>query len=442
MRRAIILSSALIIILSGCNLPSGTTPTPVQRTATSPPATHTVPATEKPTPTESVPSTETPIPTSPPPTTTPTKTAPGTSESSPLPALTKGDEVTITHMTMITTSKGWAVGHQGSGHDHILYTEDGGRTWMDRTPPTTKSQDADQTIMADGFFLDENQGWVKFYMEAPPPPLGPQFVWRTTNAGKTWQISQPLPLIGQEFYFIPTGFTFLDADQGWLLVHVDSGMSKNYSNLYATNDGGDTWERVVDPMGSGLKVGENTGMSFANENLGWVTKDATVVAKGPFIEKTTDGGYTWKTLFLPSPSNLDFESKDIYCKTDEPTFTSSQTRLLLLSCQHTDKEEPYQYVYATTDSGESWRNTPLPSEVFELEFVDFETGYALGKDIYKTVNGGEDWQKVKTVFWEGDFTFVNEDNGWAVARKGENIALVHTRDGALTWEMLDPVIAP
>jgi photosystem II stability/assembly factor-like uncharacterized protein len=351
-------------------------------------------------------------------------------------------EVTITKIRMMTTSIGWAIGHQGTSHDHILFTQDGGRTWLDRTPPTTILQDGDQTIQAEGFFLNENHAWVKYSIQAPPPPLAPQFVWRTADGGNSWQASQPLPLTGMEMYFTPTVLTFIGADRGWLLVNVDAGMNHEYSSLYMTKDGGASWDRILDPTGTGLQIASNTDMLFANENIGWATKDAPVVAKGPFIEKTTDGGYSWNTLFLPSPENLDFEDPNLFCKTYSPAFTSKQTRLLLLSCKDPEKEETYQYVYATSDEGENWRYSELPSPVFELDFIDYQTGYALGKDIYKTKDGGEDWEKIKTVYWEGQFSFVDEENGWAVARKEGQIGFVYTQDGAQVFQLLNPKISP
>ena len=429
MRRLTLIASLLLILLGGCQS-SQTTPTVM-----TPSSTQTPTPTLTPTATSTSPPPTSPAPTTPPDTLTPTPA------SQPLPALREGQNVTITEIHMVTTTQGWAIGYQDAKLDHVLYTEDGGETWFDRSPPITISQSTEQTIHAKGFFLDENHGWAKFYLDAPPPPLAPQYLWRTTDAGKTWQISQPLPLLGEEFYFIPTGFTFLDPDQGWLLVNVDSGMNHEYSSLYTSKDGGVSWERILTPPGNGLQIAQNTAMLFANENLGWVTKDAPVVAKGPFIEKTTDGGYAWNTYFLPAPENINFDNDDIFCKTYSPAFTSSQTRLLLLSCQHTEKDQIYQYVYATTDSGESWQIFQLPSEVFELEFLDFETGYAFGRDIYKTVNGGENWEKVKSVTWEGQFSFVDENHGWAVARKEDDISLVFTENGAQTWQMLEPIIS-
>jgi len=48
---------------------------------------------------------------------------------------------------------------------------------------------------------------------------------------------------------------------------------------------------------------------------------------------------------------------------------------------------------------------------------------------------------VKALAWEGQFSFVDEGLGWAVAwGENDSIALVRTRDGGRTWEQLEPYV--
>jgi len=438
MRRALISTLIFLLLLVGCTLPQDSSPTPTRDTPPSPTPTSTSSPTAQATPTKRPSSTATPRPpTNEPP---PTSPAPSPVSSTSLSPLTPGEEVTIKRIEMISALTGWAIGSQNEGPEHILYTDDGGATWMDRTPPTTISQDGTWQIKVHGHFRDENTAWA-IYSAHTPPPVSQQVVWRTSDAGQTWSASQSLPLTGQEPMFAPKYFSFIDSQQGWLLVHVDSGMSHEYSHLFATDDGGESWERVMDPFGNALQSLHNTDMSFANPKVGWVTKDNLGVMPGAFFEKTFDGGHTWESIFLPSPDDLNLDQVGV-CRTYSPTFTSQQTRLLLLQCESFNNGSTHQYVYATSDGGDTWQHTKLPGPVFELEFVSVETGYALGKDIYKTVNGGQDWNKVKTVFWEGDFSFVDKVQGWAVARKKNDVALVRTTDGARSWDIIQPVIAP
>ena len=48
---------------------------------------------------------------------------------------TGGEELTISHIQMVSPTTGWAIGHQDPDEDHILYSQDGGLTWKDVSPP-------------------------------------------------------------------------------------------------------------------------------------------------------------------------------------------------------------------------------------------------------------------------------------------------------------------
>jgi len=69
-------------------------------------------------------------------------------------------------------------------------------------------------------------------------------------------------------------------------------------------------------------------------------------------------------------------------------------------------------------------------------------GWSVGRDLYLTLDGGFSWTKVKSVTWDGQFSFVSQALGWAVARSEEAIALVTTSDGGRSWTEIQPRIAP
>lgn len=384
-----------------------------------------------------------PSPTNPPPSETPPTAARG----NPLSALKTGKKISITRVEMTDNSRGWGIGTQNDGDDHILYTRDGGKTWQDISPPVSKP-DGVQELQAWGHFEDQDTAWV-IYAGNEPPPVGPKLVWKTTNSGQEWQPSNPLPLTGQEPFFEPEEFSFVNQNQGWLLVHVDAGMSHDYSHLYHTADGGLSWERIVDPYRDVLQGLENTGMAFASESFGWVTKNNLGVLPGTFLEQTTDGGRQWENIFLPPPQDFNWEEEPAPCKTFQPVFTSPQTGLVLVQCRvfnqnsgESNQQNTVNYVYATSDRGESWQYNKLPSPVNDLEFVDLQTGFAAGMNIFQTTNGGQDWELIKTVTWQGQLSFVNQNVGWAVARKGEDSALVKSLNGGNTWQLIEPLAAP
>ena len=51
------------------------------------------------------------------------------------PVIKKGVDITITDISMSTAERGWAIGYQMKAYPYILHTQDGGKSWQDRTPP-------------------------------------------------------------------------------------------------------------------------------------------------------------------------------------------------------------------------------------------------------------------------------------------------------------------
>jgi len=341
---------------------------------------------------------------------------------------------------MFNATDGWAIGHQISSGDRILLTQDSGQTWEERSPSILEtSQQSPDSYTAWGYFYDPQTAWVIYLPENEPPPLQAPVIWRTLDGGQTWEPSTPLSISGGEAYFVPENFYFVDPLQGWLLVHVGAGMSHDYSNLYATSDGGLTWQKLIDPYGEGLQSLHNTGISFADSQFGWVTKDNLAVMPGTFLEQTSDGGLTWENNFLPTPPDVDWFKEVIECETLSPTFLQSKVALVLVNC-HTFDEHIYNYIFRTMDRGETWKSLLLSTPAQSLVFINNQIGWALGRDLLKTTDGGISWVKIKAVNWDGQFSFIDEDTGWAVARADNAIALVFTQDGGQTWQQLMPII--
>ena len=360
---------------------------------------------------------------------------------SPLPS---GEAIRITTIHMISETSGWAIGHQESQHDHILRTFDGGDTWIDISPPEPLPQFFGSLLKATAYFIDNDYAWV-VYTQPTMQSKKSAFIWYTSNGGIDWGASAPLPLTKSESFFEPEQFVFMNLQQGWLLVHVDAGMSHDYSEIFTTTDGGMHWERVSDPYTDGIQSLHNTGMDFADTQFGWVTKDNLGVLQETFLELTTDGGYSWRIHSLPAPNNFDWQHEISRCITSEPEFLSWQAGIVLVNCIVTTDITTFEtktltYIYTTPNRGQSWQYTQLPIPIDSLFFIDEKKGWAFGREIFTTSDGGISWVSVKTVNWDGQFSFINSLHGWAVASNNEEIALVRTADGGLTWQILDPQI--
>jgi photosystem II stability/assembly factor-like uncharacterized protein len=247
---------------------------------------------------------------------------------------------------------------------------------------------------------------------------------------------------------MPLAMPFVDDQTGWIFAASGYGMSHEYTNVYRTTDGGLTWERILDPSSSEgiIDVCCKSGVDFADAQLGLVTYD-----QGPnepvILDWTSDGGLNWESHSLPAPEALydpgEFNAKfnGGTCRSISPDLLSAGTARLAVDCviSH-DPRDVASFLYSTSNGGQSWRIIPFPGG--PVQWISPEVGWSLGRDLYQTRDAGLSWTKVKRVTWDGQFSFVSQVLGWAVARSEEAIALVQTSDGGRSWTEIQPRIAP
>ncbi len=462
--------ATLAFLLASCsarpvNAPSGRSPTlpvtqpaPTDTLSPSLPSETASPLPTKPSESPTIPqATETPVPL---PADTETPIPPPPATETPLPQPTveiggpalehipSGKPVTITLVRMLDASNGWAIGNAGQGSDHVLNTADGGQTWRDVTPAEPAPKD--DSLVALGYFTDSKNAWVIYHSQSDFVIPTVAFVWRTQDGGQTWQPSSPLDLQGLNELYWPSDLTFAGPQNGWLLVHVGAGMSHDYVVLYRTQDGGRTWTRLLDPYNDGGIQGcQKTGLAFPTDQTGWLTGNCNGVMAGAFLFQTLDGGQTWQPVALPAPADtpgLFAENASTYCGTEAPIFLSPQAGKLIVHCKDTIKSPPADlyYLYATGDGGATWTSAYIMSGA--IAFVSVDNGWAFGRNIFSTADDGKTWVFVKEVNWDGQFSFVSDTLGWAVARAesstGTAIAFVQTTDGGKNWTIIHPVIGP
>ncbi len=325
----------------------------------------------------------------------------------------------------------------------MLATGDGAEHWKEVTPPETIP--AGSQVQAQGFFLDDLHAWIVFSFDNQIPPDA--MVWRTDHGGLSWAPSAPLQhqAYGDQVW---AEFFALDTMHLWLMIRgVYAGAGIHYAAQFMrSSDGGLTWQTVPGDVGV-----DYTGLVFADAQhglLAWQTTGA--YAPGPpEYAVTSDGGDNWETRQLPAPPGAPdlFETLD-YCEPFQPKMLSSQSIRVLVSCF--DSYEPphafRSYLYASGDGGSTWTSTQLPDKVLArddtLFFFDESQGLLLGRDIYRSTDGGQSWDYVKSVTWDGQFSFVDEKTGWAIARASGQTALVKTSNGGVSWTEIRPVIAP
>jgi len=344
---------------------------------------------------------------------------------------------------MQSPADGWAIGGLVDEPDHVLRTVDGGTTWIDVTPPEPLRDLPYGAQEAIGAFADTDSAWVVYSQQVEEEELSAAVVWRTEDGGQSWTPSEPLDQGGLVESFNPRFLGFADDGSGWLLVNVGAGMSHEYVVLYTSGDGGSTWERVLDPYGdSPIQVCWKTGLTFADAQTGWLTRDCGGVVDGAQVSLTQDGGRSWATMDLLPPA--DHPAGFTYpsaCWTHSPALWSSQSGMVGVGCKTFEPDEVHpglSLVYRTEDGGVTWESMEAPNG--ELGVLDGRLTWTFDRQIHLTPDLGLSWTLVKEVSWDGQFDFIDLDRGWAVARDGEEIALVRTEDGGKTWQLLEPVM--
>jgi photosystem II stability/assembly factor-like uncharacterized protein/sugar lactone lactonase YvrE len=213
----------------------------------------------------------------------------------------------------------------------LLHTADGGQTWtqlVERSGPGLGSGP-----WSSPRFIDERTGWVLEEANSCKP-VACRNVLRTSDGGHSWDAmtSAPLALAGLvpvdathvwafgsggllftgdggstwvrqlDLSGVPPqsirGIDFVDARHGWALA-FDGAMCTASScagyALYATDDGGATWQvRATDSSFSGCG-GQLTTPRFVDRMVGWigVNHGAGGVRSRWGVLVTTDGGEKW-----------------------------------------------------------------------------------------------------------------------------------------------------
>ena len=176
------------------------------------------------------------------------------------------------------------------------------------------------------------------------------------------------------------------------------------------------------------------GVTFIDTLHGWA------VGENSTIINTTDGGDTWQIQISPLDS---IKLEEVCFVNDTVGYIVGQDGTIL----------------ATRNGGSSWilQTSPVNYSLFDLTFVNEDTGWIAGSDVFQsrkhgvilhTINGGQTWDiqfeiHSPTIFDSKLFRgirFLDDQNGWAIA--GDYIGnfsftyIYHTNDSGNNWNII------
>lgn len=340
---------------------------------------------------------------------------------------------------------GWAL-----TTERLAWTDDGGDTWHDITPPGLG-----RAGIQDIFFLDATTGWVaSLNLTSEEPVPAPITVWQTSDSGRTWDshsFEGPAvpkhgpPTLGR-FHL-----SFVDEDRGWLSATYQAGMARGIGLLYRTTDGGMAWEKVTEFEGGGDPV------RFVTKDLGWWLGGPN----GYTLHVSRDGGAEWAPVELDLPEY--FES---YYMDRLPVFDTAGTGMLTAVAAFAHWTE--LLVFLSQDGGTSWKQAITNVGSGQLVFVDAFNWFAFSNmQLETTRDAGTKWQYIHGYWYTNDpqvrtdniahlapaaASFLDTVTGWAILdsqhyqgilEEGKYemtrvVALMATQDGGRNWTNLTP----
>jgi photosystem II stability/assembly factor-like uncharacterized protein len=169
---------------------------------------------------------------------------------------------------------------------------------------------------------------------------------------------------------------FVDPNTGWITLKLQSSSNFSLGRLFATRDGGRTWEERTTPLGEAVE--------FLDVDRGWVAGGPA----GDQFFRSVDGGRTWQSQDLPRPDSGQTEI-------GLPVFEDKVSGAL--SLVQMDKDGSRLLMFTTADAGESWSL----SETIQISESDvqFASGLTLNNRVMG--QGGSRARGVRQPAWLG-----------------------------------------
>ncbi|MBT1688118.1 T9SS type A sorting domain-containing protein [Dawidia soli] len=323
-------------------------------------------------------------------------------------------------------------GYISSMYGKLLYTDNAGATWQERTPEGVDfsyAQDiAFMGTVADIVFITGGDG-----------------ILTSSDGGIHWQKKLD-PFIWESGLF---DITFSNDNSGWavgysgaLLQTTDGGASWNVANTPAWENESQSWHdlkslavqdetKIWAVGGRGNVLHTTNGVDWTAQTVG--EKDLHDV----FFLKGTDKGW----IVGDGNTLLHYTGTTWVPQVEAAANAPALTAIFFLDEDHGWAVGERGTILKTTNGGATWtpKNSGILRQLNDVYFADEHVGYAVGNNDYilKTTDGGESWRyQVIPHAFVGHMTgvyFATPHRGWIVGSDETRGAIYSTTDGGYTW---------
>ena len=242
-------------------------------------------------------------------------------------------------------------------------TTDAGQSWQKVSDFDQANPDLQLTSLSKLHFGDEQHGWLVDVFG----------VWRTEDGGAHWQ----------------RVFTTADSKEADALMQVSFTGSEHAVvaaklGVYLTVDGGKNWKLTN-------RNNEFFAVYALDERTSW--------AWGNWLERTDDGGNTWRRLYELN-GRIEIFSTHFMNKNEGWAAGLEVPESFGSRVRNPDAPKSSGILLHTKDGGKNWDRIAMPTDstFHRVSFFDSKHGWLLGTDrLYRTIDGGRSWTTVVAV---------------------------------------------
>jgi len=293
-------------------------------------------------------------------------------------------------------------------------------------------------IFHDVFFTDRNRGWAAGARTFTPQQWG-QEIFATQDGGQTWATQfERSPASTSSGYFRLESISFADANNGWAAGSSELFPSGQSSALLGcilhTADGGKTW---ADQAGNLCQYGvahEFSVIQALDAKNVWALSAIPSLPQTIQMAHTSDGGNHWVLVDTGIAGRI------------AVGYGFVQGAMRFLDAQH-GCFAGWDVVGCTADGGAHWAQSAVDcgSAICYLNsnaiaFTDALHGWIGGGELYQTTDGGAHWSINANIpkgadrrYFEG-IQFPSPSTGWLAGDYG---VLLRSTDSGATWQSVN-----